>query len=319
MGWENGGFVREGTLKTATAVSPASIGNVATGFDILGHTVLGPSDRVTVRRIADTSIRLGSVGGVTMELPSDPERNTALRALVAFRNGRNLAFGFEVDIVKGIPMGSGMGGSAASAVAALLAANALLDEPLPQVELYPFALEAESAASGGRHGDNVGPMLIGGLVLATPERVVRLPVPAGLTCVLVHPHMVLETRRSRAALSSPFAIGDFVPQSAGLAELLVGLFTGRLDSIRAGLKDVLVEPRRAHMIPGLAEVKGAALDSGALGASISGGGPSVFAWFENPTKAEAAQDAMRTAFAGVGLASDAFVSPVEGPMARLLS
>jgi homoserine kinase len=311
--------VQEETSPAATAESPASIGNVATGFDILGHTLVGPSDRVTVRRIPERVVRLGSVSGVAMDLPSDPERNTALRALVAFRKGRDLPFGFEADIDKGIPMGSGMGGSAASAVAALLAGNALLDQPLPQIDLYPFALEAESAASGGQHGDNVGPMLIGGLVLATRERVSRLPVPKGLTCLLVHPHLVLETRRSRAALSAPFAIADFVPQSAGLAELLVGLFTGRLDSIRAGLKDVLVEPRRVHLIPGFNEVKQAAFNSGALGASISGGGPSVFAWFEDQAKAEAAKVPMQAAFAGAGLASDAFVSPVEGPMARLLS
>ncbi len=301
-----------------TAEAPSSIGNVATGFDILGHTIEGPVDRVSVRRIKEASVRLRSVKGVVTDLPSEPARNTALRAIDALRLGRGLRFGFEVDIVKGIPLGSGMGGSAASAVAALVAANALLDESLSVADLYPYALEGEAVASGGHHGDNVGPMLLGGLALATSDRLVRLPVPHGITCVLVHPHLVLETRRAREALKGAYTIGDFVPQSAGLAELLVGLFTGNVDSLRAGLRDVLVEPRRVHLIPGFADVKKAALDAGALGASISGGGPSVFAWFEDRPAADAASPAMRAAFASAGLESDAFVSPVEGPAARLV-
>ena len=302
-----------------TAKAPSSIGNLATGFDILGHTIEGPEDRVIVRRIDAATTRLSSVSGVLKELPADPERNTALRALEALRTSRGLTFGFEVDIVKGIALGSGMGGSAASAVAALVAANALLPEPLQVEALYPYAVEGEAAASGGHHGDNVGPMLLGGLVLATPDRLVRLPVPRGLTCVLVHPHLVLETRRAREALAGGYTIGEFVPQSAGLAELLVGLFTGSAASLRAGLRDVLVEPRRAHLIPGFASVKKAALDAGALGASISGGGPSVFAWFEDRLAAEAAAPAMRMAFASAGFESDAFVSPVDGPAARIVS
>ena len=205
-----------------TAKAPSSIGNLATGFDILGHTIEGPEDRVIVRRIDAATTRLSSVSGVLRELPADPERNTALRSLEALRTSRGLTFGFEVDIVKGIALGSGMGGSAASAVAALVAANALLPEPLQVEALYPYAVEGDAAASGGHHGDNVGPMLLGGLVLAPPDRLVRLPVPRGLTCVLVHPHLVLETRRAREALAGGYTIGEFVPQSAGLAELLVG-------------------------------------------------------------------------------------------------
>ncbi len=305
--------------RTITALAPSSIGNVATGFDILGHTIEGPADRVSVRRIDEREVRLRSLSGVVIDLPRDPERNTALRALDLLRLEQSLGFGFEIDIVKGIPLGSGMGGSAASAVAALVAANVLLDRPLSAHQLYPFALEGEAAASGGRHGDNVGPMLLGGVTLATRTRLIRLPVPEGLTCVLVHPHLVLETRRARAALEAPYAISDFVPQSAGLAQLLVGLFTGDLDSIRGGLDDVLVEPRRAPLIPGFAGVKKAALDARALGSSISGGGPSVFAWFEDAVTGAAAASAMQAAFAKAGLDSDVFISPVDGPKARVLS
>lgn len=303
----------------ATAEAPSSVGNVATGFDVLGHTIEGPKDRVRVERIEDGEVRLRSVTGVLTELPPEVHQNTALRALDALRIAHRLPFGFEVDVVKGIPLGSGMGGSAASAVAALVAANALLDTPLRASELYPFALEGEAAASGGRHGDNVGPMLIGGLALATEDRLIRLPVPKGLTCVLVHPHFVLETRTAREALVMPYAISDFVPQSAGLAQMLVGLFTGNPDSLRAGLRDVLVEPRRAHLIPGFKGVKDAAMDEGALGASISGGGPSVFAWFADRGAAERSAPSMQRAFGRAGFDSEVYISPVDGPKASVIA
>ncbi|MEO5760760.1 MAG: homoserine kinase, partial [Vicinamibacteria bacterium] len=150
-------------------------------------------------------------------------------------------------------------------------------------------------------------------------RLVRLPVPKGLTCVLVHPHFVLETRRAREALAVGYAIGDFVPQSANLAQLITGLFTQNTSLIRAGLRDVLVEPRRAHLIPGFAAVKKAALDAGALGSSISGGGPSVFAWFEDPMSAASSALAMQDAFKAAGFESDVVVAPVDGPKARVVS
>ena len=313
------GFSVSDSALSVTAEAPCSVGNVATGFDILGHTLEGPKDRVRVRRIAEKEVRLGSVTGVLTDLPKEVERNTALRALSALRVGRALPFGFEADIVKGIPLGSGMGGSAASAVAALVAANALLDTPLRPSELYPYAVEGEAAASGSHHGDNVGPMLLGGLTLATSNRLIRLPVPRDLSCVLVHPHLVLETRKAREVLSAPYAISDFVPQSAGLAQMMVGLFTSNLDSIRAGLLDVLVEPRRAHLIPGFARVKASAMDAGALGSSISGGGPSVFAWFRDAEAAAAAAPSMQAAFRAEGLESDVFVSPVEGPKSAVVA
>ena len=304
---------------SATALAPASIGNIATGFDILGHTIEGPSDRVTVRRADHGDIRLIAVRGLMRELPGEANANTALRALGALRSRYGLTHGFDVEIEKGIPLGSGMGGSAASAVAAVVAANALLHTPLEMDELYVCAVEGEAAASGARHGDNVAPMLVGGVALATRDRLIPLPVSQALTCTLVHPHFVLETRRARAALAGPYAIEEFVAQSERLAQLLVGLQTGDVAAIRSGLDDVLVEPRRAPLIPGFAGVKRAALASGALGASISGGGPSVFAWFTSEDAARRAVAPMQEGFKAAGLDSDAFISPVAGPGARLVS
>lgn len=304
--------------RSATAFAPASVGNVAVGFDILGHSLAGAGDRVAARRIDEPVVRVDAITGVVTELPRDAQRNTAARAVAAWREATGAAFGVALRIDKGIALGSGMGGSAASAVAALVAANALLDAPLPREALYPFALEGESAASGSRHGDNVGPMLLGGLVLATHDRLVPIPVPAGLRCALVHPHVVLETRRAREALAGHYALGEFVAQSANLAQLLAGCYRNDLELVRHGLADVLVEPRRAALIPGFAAVKQAALDAGALGASISGAGPSVFAWCADEAIATRAIAAMQAAFAGVGLDSDALSSPVAGPAAALL-
>lgn len=303
-------------MNESTAFAPASVGNIGVGFDILGHTIAGPGDRVVVRRIAAPHVRIAAIRGCAVELPLDPARNTAGAALLALREAMHLPFGFELEIDKGIAFGSGMGGSAASAVAALVAANALLDAPLTRAALYPLALSGESVASNSRQGDNVGPMLLGGLVLATADRLLRIAVPTAWHCVLVHPQLMLETRRARAALQGAYALPEFVAQSANLAQFLVGCERGDADLVRAGLRDVLIEPRRAPLIPGFARVKQAALDNGALGASISGAGPSVFAWFESHADAQAAAPAMHAGFAAAGLASEVFISPIAGPAAE---
>ena len=304
---------------SAQAFSPASVGNVAVGFDLLGHTVAGPGDVATVRRIAEPVVRMAAIRGGVPGLPMRAADNTAGAALMALREALALAHGFEIELDKGIALGSGLGGSAASCVAALVAANALLDAPLSREALYPFAMAGEAVASGGLHGDNVGPMLVGGLVLATADRLVPITVPAHWHCAVVRPHFALETRVARAALAAPFALHEFVVQSAALAQVLLGCERGDAALVRAGLRDQLVEPRRAPLIPGFAAVKQAALDTGAMGASISGAGPSVFAWFEGRDAATAAAAAMVAAFADAGLGSDPHVSPVAGPRAELLS
>ena len=304
--------------ESARAFAPASVGNVGVGFDILGHVIAGAGDTVTVRRIDAAEVRITAIRGTTVDLPLDAPSNTAGAALIALREALALPFGFEVEIDKGIPLGSGMGGSAASCVAALVAANELLDTPLPREALYPFALVGEAVASGGRHGDNLGPMLLGGLVLATAEHLVKVPVPDAWHSVLVHPDAVLETRRAREALKGDYALGEFVAQSANLALVLAGCHAGDAQLVRSGLKDVLVEPRRSPLIAGFDAAKQAALQAGAMGASISGAGPSVFGWFESRVQAEAAAPAIRAAFAAAGFDSQAWVSPINSPAAQVL-
>jgi homoserine kinase len=313
--------------RSARAFAPASVGNIGVGFDVLGHSIEGPRDVATVRRTDTRDVRIIAIRGDVIgadRLPLEAERNTAGRALIALREALDLPFGFEIELDKGIPLGSGLGGSAASCVAALVAANALLvadgeHAPLSRDALYPFALQGEAVASGSLHGDNVAPMLLGGVALATHERMIPLSIPEGLHCVVAHPDQELETRRARAALAEPYPLAQFVAQSTHLALFLTGLQRGDLALIREGLRDVLVEPRRASLIPGFAEVKAAAMAHDALGASISGAGPSVFAWFATKTQAERAAPLMQAAFRNAGYDARAYVSPVAGPRAELLT
>lgn len=302
----------------ARAFSPGSVGNIGVGFDIIGHSIAGIGDIATVRRIDEPTVRIKEIRGTVTGLPLEAERNTAGAALISLRAALGLPFGFEIELDKGIPLGSGLGGSAASCVAALVAANALLDVPLDVHALYPHALAGEAVASGGLHGDNVGPMLLGGLVLATAERMIRIDVPGEWHSAVVHPHAVLETREARAALAGNYALREFVAQSAQLAQVLLGCERGDVSLVRAGLDDVLVEPRRAPLIAGFAAVKQAALDTGAMGASISGAGPSVFAWCEDRIAAEQTGAAMAAAFTAAGFDSDVHIGPIAGPAASVL-
>ena len=308
----------DSAARQARAFSPASVANVAVGFDLLGYAVPDVGDTVTVRRIDAPEVRIVAIRGTAVELPLDAPSNTAGAALIALRQALALPFGFEVEIDKGIPLSSGMGGSAASCVAALVAANALLDVPLSREQLYRYSLEGEAVASGSRHGDNLGPMFLGGLVLSTLERLVPVPVPAHWHSLLVHPDAVLETRRAREALQGSYALKEFVAQSSNLALVLAGCHAGDAGLVRAGLVDVLVEPRRARLIGGFDVAKAAALAAGAMGASISGAGPSVFAWFEDRDAALAAAPKVQAAFAAAGFDSQSWVSPINSPGARLL-
>ncbi|WPU54639.1 homoserine kinase [Stenotrophomonas acidaminiphila] len=302
----------------ARAFAPASVANVAVGFDLLGYAVAGVGDTVTVRRIDAPEVRIAAIRGTAVDLPRQAAANTAGAALIALRQALALPFGFEIEIDKGIPLSSGMGGSAASCVAALVAANALLDAPLGRDQLYLHALDGEAVASGSRHGDNLGPMFLGGLVLSTLERLVPVPVPPNWHSLLVHPDAQLETRRARAALQGSYALGEFVAQSTNLALVLAGCHAGDAGLVRAGLRDVLVEPRRAPLIAGFGAAQQAALAAGAMGASISGAGPSVFAWFESAEAAQAAAPRVQAAFAAAGFDSQSWVTPLHSPGARLL-
>jgi homoserine kinase len=305
----------------ATAFAPASVGNVAIGFDILGFAVDALGDRVTVARRSVPGVTISAIRGTQADLPLEPKSNTAGRALLAMMQALSLDFGLEMQIEKGIPLGSGLGGSAASAVGAVVAANALLATPCSKLELLKFAMEGEAVASGSVHVDNIAPSLFGGLVLTVGidhPRVKQIPVPPEVRAVIVHPHMFLSTRQARAILRRSVDLSDFVWQTANLAGFISGCYTNDLDLIRASLEDVVIEPQRQALIPGFAEVRQAAMRAGALGCSISGAGPAVFAWAVD-ARAEAVRTAMRTEFARHSVAIDDWTVEIRMTGAHIVS
>lgn len=304
----------------AVAFAPASVGNVAVGFDVLGCSVPALGDRVTARRITERRVRITGICGVAAELPTDPAVNTAGIAVSTLMETLQPGYGFALTIEKGIPLGSGLGGSAASAVAAVVAANALLPESLDKLDLLKFAMKGEAMASGTVHVDNVAPSLYGGLILTVgidDPIVTRIPVPGVIRCVLVHPRIELTTRTARQILKPTVNLSDVIWQQANLAGFLAGCFTGDLRLIRASLQDVVIEPQRKALIPGFDRAKDAALATGALGFSISGAGPTVFAWCEEPS-AEAVCLAVVKAFQSEGLVSDRWIAPVDELGAQVL-
>jgi len=306
--------------QTATAFAPASAANVAIGFDILGFSVDVLGDQVTVKRTAQPGVVISGSAGVVKDIPREPERNTAGRALLAMQEALKPDFGFDAFITKGIPLGSGLGGSAASAVAAVVAANALLDKPLSKIELLQFAMQGEKVSSGSLHVDNISPSLFGGLVLTVGidhPRVKQIPVPPGIRAILVHPHLFLSTKQARGILKREVTMSDFIWQTANLAGFISGCYTNDLDMIRASFEDVVIEKQRSQLIPGFDQVRQSALASGALGCTISGAGPTMFAWALEGD-AEKVRASMVHAFQTVNMKVDDWVVPITTTGAHVL-
>jgi homoserine kinase len=304
----------------ATAFAPASVGNVAIGFDILGFSISALGDRITVSRTETQGVTITEVIGVAGKLPTDPAQNTAGRALLAMQEALHPGFGFEMRIDKGIPLGSGLGGSAASAVGAVVAANALLAQPRSKLELLKYAMQGEAVASGSLHVDNISPSLFGGLVLTVGidhPRVKQIPVPGGIRAVIVHPHMFLSTRQARAILKRSVELSDFVWQTANLAGFISGCYTSDLDMIRASFEDVVIEPQRQALIPGFQGVRFAAMEAGALGCSISGAGPTLFAW-ALAKDAHRVLEVMRREFAAASIRIDEWLVDFETDGAHVI-
>lgn len=303
----------------ARASAPASIGNVAVGFDVLGQAFDAVRDTVVAVREDAPGVRLGRVSGLVSSLPGEVSRNTALAAAQAVLDAAGAEFGARLDIDKQIPLSAGMGGSAASAVAGAAAANALLDAPFETGALLPFALEGETVSADPPPWDNVMASLHGGLVIAArlePALVRKLPVPAGLQAVLIHPDAEIETRAARGVLKPQVPLHTAVEHSRRLAAFTLGCATGDRALLRAGLEDILIEPQRRFLLPELTEVKKAALAAGAIGCSFSGSGPSVFAWAEDADAAKV-EAAMLAAFKAAGRNARAYRAPPDSEGVRL--
>jgi homoserine kinase len=309
------------SARRATAFAPASVGNVGVGFDVLGFAVDALGDRVTATRVARAGVAITRVEGVAGELPRAPERNTAGRAVQRLLELAGVSFGIELELAKGIPLGSGLGGSAASAVAAVVAANALLERPLAEAELVECALAGEEVASGARHADNLAPSLLGGLVLCVGGArplLKRIRTPRGVRAVVAHPQFFLATKEARAILAREVPLARMVEQSANLAGVLAGCFTDDLELIAATLRDMVIEPQRARLIPGCAEALAAARAAGALGGSISGAGPSLFAWARE-REAAAVERALVAGLTRAGHVVDAWTVGLEARGAHVVA
>jgi len=308
-------------LDHVRAFAPATVANVAAAFDVLGFAVSQPGDVVEVRRVDAPGVTVASISGDNGSLPLAADKNTASAAILALLEHLDVAVGLEVRIAKGLALCSGLGSSAASSAAAVVAANRLLGDPLPLRDLLPFVVDAEAVACGTAHADNAAPSLLGGFCLVrstAPLDVITLPVPDKLHCALVHPHCEVRTEDARKVLRTRVQLAQAVRQWGNVAGLIAGLCRGDLDLIGRSLQDELIEPTRSLLIPGFKKVKAAALEEGALGCSISGSGPTVFALCNGHGAAVAVSLAMERAFREAGLDSDVFVSALGAGGARVL-
>ena len=305
------------------AFAPGSVSNVGPGFDVLGFALAEPGDIVGAEAGDAPGVEIVAIEGDSGGLSHDPRRNTAGAAVEALLSRLGTIRGVRLHIHKGLPLASGIGSSGASAVAALVATNELLGRPAPLDVLLDCAMAGEIAGCGSAHPDNVAPALYGGFVLARsarPADLVRLPVPDGLSCALLHPHVAIETGSARRLLGESVPLTAAVRQWANVGALVAGLFRNDLSLISRALEDHVAEPRRAHLVPGLERVKQAAKAAGALGCGLSGSGPSIFALCESPEVAATVGAAMREAFgAASGVSTDLWTSPVGAPGARIVT
>ncbi len=307
--------------RQVTAFAPATVANVGSGFDVLGFAVQRPGDTVQARRREGDGIALLEVTGDEGRLPRG-ESNTAVVAARALLEKLGAPFGVDLILHKGMPLASGLGSSAASAAAALYAVNRLAGDPLPVEELLPCALAAEQIAAGAGHADNAAPALIGGFVLirsTAPLDLVRLPVPDGLAVALLSPDVEIPTEAARRMLRKQIPLADAVSQWGNLAALVASLYDDDLALMGRSLHDLIAEPVRAVLIPGFAAVKEAALEAGAIGCSISGAGPAVFALAASVGQAKEVAEAMRRAFAAAGLAATSYVSEIRRAGPRIVA
>jgi homoserine kinase len=302
-----------------TAFAPASIGNVAVGFDMLGLALEGVGDRVRATRTAGRGVCIDAIFGLDGErhlhLSIEPDENTASIAADAFWSEHGDQGGVTLSIYKGVPLQSGMGSSAASAVAAVVAVNGLLPQPLAIEKLLPYALIGEQFASGGLHADNVAPSLLGGLVFCPPvllPNTVSLPVPAGISAVLLHPELKVNTAAARKSLATSYSLEQWLEQQAYLAGFIAACAMDDAKLLARMLKDVVIEPQRAAAVACFPAVRDAALGAGALGCSLSGSGPSIFA-LAKTARAAALANKMEQACRAVGIDCQLWVSSMTAP------
>lgn len=276
---------------------PATIANLNCGFDILGLCLETIGDEMVIRKSPNKGIKITKIVGA--DLPLETEKNVAGVAALAIIENLDLDYGFEIEIYKNIKAGSGIGSSSASAAGAVYGINELLGKPFSKVELVNFAMKGEAVASGSEHADNVAPCLLGGFTLIRgyePLDVIKIESPSELFAVVLHPHIEVKTSDARAVIQPMIPLKLAITQTGNLGGLIAGLYTDDYDLIGRSLKDVLVEPFRKYLIPNFDDVKNAALQNGALGAGISGAGPSIFALCKGKESVEKVAKGMKESY-----------------------
>jgi len=301
-----------------TSFAPATIANVSCGFDIFGFAVNSPGDKVSLKLIDSPGVIITKIHGDNGKLPLQANLNTAGVAAIEFLQKFKPEAGLEIEIFKQMPLGSGMGSSAASAAATLFGLNYMFDNIASEIQLIEFALKAEKVACGSAHADNVAPSLLGGFILIRsydPLDIVRLHFPKDLFCVLLHSDIEIRTETARKILPEKIKLKDGIAQWGNVAGLVAGLFLEDYKLISRSLNDNIIEPVRSKLIPYFDEVKNKALKSGALGCSISGSGPSIFALCRGNEVAKKVATQMKNVYDAENIESKYYISPVneQGP------
>jgi len=302
-------------VNSVKAFAPATVANVSCGFDIFGFAIQEPGDTVELYKRDEPGVVITEITGDEGRLPRQAEKNSVTVVMLALLKHLGIKdLGCEVVLRKNMPLGSGMGSSAASAVAGVVAMNELLGNPLSRKELLPFAMEGERIASGSAHADNVGPSLLGGFVVIrsyNPLDIFTIPVPDDLYCTLVHPDIEINTKDARFILRNEVSLKNTIAQMGNVAGLVAGLMKADYDLISRSMVDVIIDPVRSILIPEFKDVKQAAISNGALGCSISGAGPSMFALSRGIENAQNAGKAMQERFASAGIESAVHVSGIN--------
>jgi homoserine kinase len=313
---------RKGTrLEKVKAYAPASIGNIGPGFDVLGMAIQGMGDIVEVRKRSAMGVRICGVAGTSWRLSSDPDKNTAGIAAARTLEMIGCEEGVELFLHKQIPPASGLGSSAASAVAAAYATNFLYGCPLDNYQLIHAATVAEACVSGGFFADNTATSLLGGATLTrstSPLEVVPLGTIPEAWIVLVRPELEVLTRKARSILPRRIPLEGFVANLANSCAIVAAFLRQDLDLLSRSIDDRVIEPLRSKLIPGFLEAKEAAMGKGAKGVSLSGAGPSLFSITDDPNKARAIGEAMVNAFHKKGMKASFFLTQMEPQGARLL-
>jgi homoserine kinase len=303
--------------------APATVANLGPGFDVLGLALSTPGDELEAESSGRPGVEIVEVTGDGGQLSTDPMRNVAGRAAGDVLRKANAQTGVRLWLHKQMPLASGLGSSGASSAAGAVAVNELLGRPLSQVEVVLSAMEGERAASGTPHADNVAPSVMGGIVLIRsyePFEPIALPLPEQLHIAVVHPHCKVSTAEARRLVKDQeYSLDAIVPNVGNAAALVSALYRGDLPLLGRSIDDRIIEPLRATLIPGFSTVKAAALEAGALGCSIAGSGPSVFAFAADPDSAARIGRTMQQAFrTAARLESDVFSGRVSADGARLV-